>query len=161
MRQPQKLFVRGTFNQEDFYCNRRYAAVVRLTAGWLALGQSTYCFKYASPRPVLGSKACLAHSYKGASPLNEIPTKEAPHPSELSGGAVPWLTALCARLTWHLVGFITNSVAVSASSKGFTVFFKVCRQDSTPDDCRHFHTSLRINDAGFVQACYSDSDDIL
>src|SRR5712691_10729330 len=39
------------------------------------LGRSTYCFKYTSFPRRLGSEACLAHSYKGASPLVESPRR--------------------------------------------------------------------------------------
>jgi hypothetical protein len=45
------------------------------------LGRSTYCVTYASLPRGLGSGACLAHSYKGASPLVGSPTKGADEPS--------------------------------------------------------------------------------
>src|ERR1700675_4808956 len=67
---------------ERFCCNRGFAAATSLDAVGPAsrqagspFGRSTYCFKYASLPRGLGPEACLAHSYKGASPLVESPRR--------------------------------------------------------------------------------------
>src|SRR5437870_2421671 len=72
------------------------------------LGQSTYCFTYASlpsqtrlwslPRPLL----------QGPQPLCGIPPKEAHPPSELPGGPLPRLATPHACLAWRLRDFVTN-----------------------------------------------------
>ena len=91
---------------EGFYCNRRYVAATSLTAGGLA-ARSTYCFKYASLPRGLGSGACLAHSYKGASSFVESPRRgHTPFATPRRG--VARLPAPRARLACHLGDFIKN-----------------------------------------------------
>src|SRR6267143_1467372 len=65
---------------EGFYCNRRHAAATSLTASWTRPGGRACCLvgqhtvsSMLPSRRRLGSEACLAHSYKGASHLVESP----------------------------------------------------------------------------------------
>src|SRR3989442_15126836 len=63
------------------------------------LARSTYCFKYASFPRRLGSEACLAHSYKGASPLVESPRRgHTPFGTPKAGVAPPRDSARLSRV---------------------------------------------------------------
>src|SRR5712691_853842 len=71
-----------------------------------SVGQHTVSSMPPSRRR-LGSEACLAHSYKGVSPLVESP-RRGHAPSKLPGGVLPRLVAPRACLAWRLRDFATN-----------------------------------------------------
>ena len=71
------------------------------------LSRSTYCFKYAFLPRGLGPEACLAHSYKGASPLVESPKRWHTLFGTPRRGK-PRLTTPRACLAWRLRDFATN-----------------------------------------------------
>src|SRR5438445_7328132 len=71
-----------------------------------SVGQHTVSSMPPSRRR-LGSEACLAHSYKGASPLVKSPRRERTL-FELPCGALPRLATPRACLAWRLRDFATN-----------------------------------------------------